>query len=325
MKARTLRHLILLSGKSLAVDVVNSSLQADIYDVCETLQVERERQSPYKLSYTIRGVEKSLVIDEGRFTFHVRGDVPSRLHLTQDRDIRKENWTSAISVWEEILQINDLGKSSSIAPIHKKRAFHSPSVIAFRLLASALGFLAMYLSDSTSVLAMTCLAGLVALPMVQTKESVLRELLFSGLVLFGMFLSTLTYGLVLFCLIELVVAILTNHKWRIWTSLLGVVGTFIVQFNEGLPKLSSPSSLGWFAILCWIVVALVMFPRGVASDLSRSSAPLAVALLAITHGVTVSTLLWGLVLGVVPLIASKPAANNAEITTEYTPVTVRRK
>jgi hypothetical protein len=325
MKARTLRHLILLSGKSLAVDGVNSSLQADIYDVCETLHVERERQSPYILSYTIRGVEKSLLVDEGRFTFHVRGDVPSRLHLTQDRDIRKENWTSAMSVWEEILQIDELSKSSSIAPIHKQRVLNSPPVIVFRLLASALGLFAMYLSDSTTALAMTCLAGLVALPLVQTKANALRELLFSGLVLFGMFQSILTYGLVLFCLIELVVAILTNHKWRILTSLLGVVGTFIVQFNEGLPTFSSPTLFGWVAVLCWIVVALVMFPRGVASDLSRSSAPLAVALLAITHGVTGSTLLWGLVLGVVPLIANRPAANDAEVTTEYTPVTVRRK
>lgn len=114
MREKTLRHLLLLVGKALSENEINSDEASIINEIAKTLSVSREKRSPYVVTWTSDSQEKSLIVEDSRFSFHVRGDVPNR--NPNNDDIRSTNWTAACSIWSEILGRKVKTDSGQLAP-----------------------------------------------------------------------------------------------------------------------------------------------------------------------------------------------------------------
>jgi hypothetical protein len=129
LKERTLLHLLLSTARALETVPENSPHYSDIQHICESLQVSRERRGPFVVTFDFDGRTKRIEIAEQTFRFHERGDVPAQVKLRGGAsDAREQNWSAAIRLWNEILEV-ELHQSSGLAPhrlakiepIHKLR------------------------------------------------------------------------------------------------------------------------------------------------------------------------------------------------------------
>jgi hypothetical protein len=117
LREKTLRHLLLVVGRSLQRTPGNEKISEVIHEVCETLVVEREKRGPYRLKWGDGTALKSLEVDAARFRFHERGDVVNQIDRRTDLPSgRLHNWTEAINVWRELLEQKDLVTDTSLAP-----------------------------------------------------------------------------------------------------------------------------------------------------------------------------------------------------------------
>jgi hypothetical protein len=114
MRELTLRHLLLLVGKAIAENETDSEASLQIVNISATVRVSREKRSPYVISWHDNGSEKSLVVEDSAFRFHVRGDVPNR--NPQNEDVRSSNWAEACKVWSTILAKEVRTEPNQLAP-----------------------------------------------------------------------------------------------------------------------------------------------------------------------------------------------------------------
>ena len=114
MKELTLRHLLLLVGKALSENEIDSDKAAFINEIGKTLSVSREKRSPYVLTWMSGSQERSLTVEDSTFAFHVRGDVPNR--NPNQVDIRSKNWNAACLIWSDILGRKVVTDSGQLAP-----------------------------------------------------------------------------------------------------------------------------------------------------------------------------------------------------------------
>lgn len=324
MKSRTLRHLLLLSGKSIASETTDSVLKSQILEVCESLRIERERRSPYELTYRINGSEKSLTIEDDRFTFHVRGDVPGRLHLTQHRDIRKENWAEAFNVWREFLGTQYLGNENNIAPVHQLIPDHSKTVILLRVMLLLIGCAVSIISDPKTAFA------ILPLLVYLTTTSIWSKLKYSELILSVVVLALLSQQnaariLVVYLTIESAVSFFTSKRLRMFVT--GGTGLLVIALRLDVVRHFESPSFGRVLISAALVsIAVASFPRGIAGDLSRTSIPLAIACAVLAVGLPTSAVLGALLVGIAPLINWQSQQNpSTSPSGDAVPVAVRKR
>ena len=105
MKNDALRHLLLLRGEHIALEVpAHASL---VREVVDSLSVTPQGKGVFVVGYTFLGERSSLLTEPGAFIFYRRGDLarPSA-ELTQAVDVRDLNWDAARRIWEQVLSVS---------------------------------------------------------------------------------------------------------------------------------------------------------------------------------------------------------------------------
>ena len=121
LRERTLRHLMLVVGRTLQSLPENSEFKNELHEICDSLEVQREKRGPYELKWTRQGISNSLKVESSRFRFHERGDVPARVEDRKDlNDARTHNWQEAVQVWTEMLPDISMLRTTKLAPIRSK-------------------------------------------------------------------------------------------------------------------------------------------------------------------------------------------------------------
>jgi hypothetical protein len=278
MREQTLRHLLLLSGKSLAENSVNDELVIRIEEVCRTLIVSREKRSPYILNWVEATVEKQISLDDGLFAFHVRGDVPNR--NSSDEDLRSKNWNAACEAWEKILGVSIHSTPAKLAPQFLAEASKPRVIHAIRL---TFGIIALAIAFSVDQKTGISLLGLLACnESLRYGDRAIHRT--TGLVLLGIAMVTATtltpsaapafLGL---GLLELITALLVFTYREVLILLLGMIPTLLISvLSAQVSLVGGPSRiLGFILVLTWATLAL---PLGKSGNLRRISIPFSLAL-----------------------------------------------
>lgn len=143
MREQTLKHLILLVGKTIAENELDSEILNRINSVGTTLAVTREKRSPYVITWQSGNLEQSLIIEDSLFKFHVRGDVPNRNLLSED--LRSSNWHAACLVWSQILGTEVKTEPNQLAPQFVEKFSHMNSVRILQYVSTVVAIVSSFL------------------------------------------------------------------------------------------------------------------------------------------------------------------------------------
>ena len=104
MKERTLLHLLLATGRQLAITSLSDTQLAQVIEVLDSLTVSKERGQPFRIEYISFGQTNVIVRPADTFNFHLRGDILSRVEQRPETlDLRTSNQAAALEIWGEIL------------------------------------------------------------------------------------------------------------------------------------------------------------------------------------------------------------------------------
>ena len=278
MREQTLKHLLLLTGKSLSENDDNVEIVHRIEEVCRTLSITREKRSPFNLKWKEDDVEREMSIDDGQFSFHVRGDVPDR--NPNNEDMRSKNWNAACAVWSKILGVGIQSNSSTLAPQFILEATRPRVLNTIRITFGLIALIVAFSFDTET--AMTLLGVLACNEGLKIGDKAIRRE--AGLTLFGITLIAATaisagstpafLGMVL---LELVTAFLVFTYREVFVLLLAAILTLWIGVASSDLAISwAPSRVVGF--LSFFILAVLTLPLGKSGNLRRISVPISLAL-----------------------------------------------
>jgi hypothetical protein len=362
MRERTLRHLMLIVGRTLQSLPDNFGIKDNIHEVCETLDVTRERRGPYLVTWTVGGVRKSIELETERFRFHERGDVPERVEKRQHLvDGRTHNWNEARDVWREMLPLSTIVFSSQLAP---HRRFNTVADYfrndRFTIIAATLLVLMSAVVGQSFLLWAAC-----ALMLPLTKPNIAKLSLGAVLVLgisvsvddplIAVCLFLLVIGsqveqifesekiqpfanlgssvlllvepkvaiaLLIVVIIELVTGLISRSRSRAITGLAVVALAFLTIYLSGIENLRF-EKLTSIVVLLGLIVAVTALPRSIEKSMIRISAPLAVICLCAQQLMSIRESVVVLTVWQV-LMLQKPKYTKTDISSG-TPVAIRSR
>jgi hypothetical protein len=278
MREQTLRHLILLTGKSLSENDENGEFSLRIEKVCRTLTISREKRSPYLLKWQENDLEREISIDDDQFSFHVRGDVPNR--NPNNEDMRSKNWNAACLVWSRILGVSIQSAPAKLAPQFLLEASRPKVIKTIRLAFGLIACVTAFLFDQETGIAI--LGILACNETLKFGDSAVHRT--TGLVLFGVTTvvatAVSTSGALSFLgivLLELITAFFVFTYREVLILLLATIPTLLISV------FSSEMTLSWGAsrllgFLVLVSLSVLTLPFGRSGNLRRISVPFGLAL-----------------------------------------------
>jgi hypothetical protein len=327
MREKTLKHLLLVFGKYLLELEIDQETKQEVMQVCESLRVTREKRSPYLVSWEEHGIEKSILIDETRLIFHVRGDVTNR--NSPQLDVREKNWFTAAEIWSEILGKAVQATSEKMSPFaFGSRQRIKPSTYSHAILVFALTIQTLWLHTSTGIGISAIMILAMAIRCYSSVELRNLSVLIFILVICMIFVlkPVMIFPILFLLLIETVAMSLTS-KWLLGSILcFSSMTSFLYLLIFAGPALSlTVLNVLSFAVLG--LISLTLFPRGDSGDLLRVSVPLSVGALFLVEqfssvALLVSGLFYLLVVAVFHRFVMGRKTSSNQVT--GTPVTVRQ-
>jgi hypothetical protein len=320
MRERTLRHLMLIVGRTLQSLPENSEIKDEIHEICESLDVSRDRRGPYRVTWNLDGASKSIEIETEKFRFHERGDVPSRVEKRNPlSDGRTHNWNEAGNVWRDLLPDKQISFSTQLAPRRQfsmlKDHFQNDrfaillsialiliSGITGQALFSWASCALMLALTKPNIVRLTLGTVLVSISLVSFENAQILACVFlmiifyqadqivesdkiQSLILVGsgslLFVEPkFAIALLIVVVIELIANLVAGSRIRIAANLLVVAITSSTIYASGFAHLKIVR-LTPFVILLGLAVAATALPRSIEKSMIRISAPLAIICLSL--------------------------------------------
>jgi hypothetical protein len=260
MKDRTLLHLLLVTGKKIMSQSRDKSQLAEITEVLDTLQVSKDRGQPFRVLYVIHRQQKVAEFPADKFSFHLRGDIASRIEKRRDDiDLRASNEKAALQIWSEILgEELTLGATDSLPVLLRLRANFIYKDLILWLFAGVISGSTALLFDQQWIATLT--TGFLVGPISRHKErSVIGFVLAVAIAVFSSWPNDL---LLIFALIGLFQsAEMLSVKVSSWIQALGLISCAIFE-----PRIL----ISLFVIVCAELIFLAV------SSVNRPRAPLVI-------------------------------------------------
>lgn len=327
MRELTLRHLLLLVGKAIAENEIDSRESLRITTISETLFITREKRSPYVISWEINGFKKSLVVEDSRFKFHVRGDVPNR--NLQSQDMRSSNWAEACAVWSTILDKEIRTDRTQLAPQFFAEISQARVTRIFQFVISLIAVAVSLLADQktgTVLLGIFSINECLKLGDVVSRRQTSLLMSASLAVLIVALIPNAAPALIALMALEMITAILVFTYKETSIIAIGLMASMLLSVANGEISLrGQPVAVAGFLLLFLLAVATL--PLGKSGNLRRISVLFSFAVLFVCSEMDLNSLWLGAlfgVLGVFPINSRKPRVSIASALNSATPVSIRQ-
>lgn len=321
MRELTLRHLLLLVGKAIAENEVDLEESLRINAISKTLHISRDRQSPYVITWEINGSKKSLIVDDVRFSFHVRGDVPNR--NSQYEDMRSSNWAEACKVWSTILDKEIRTDSEQLAPQFFAELSQVRVTRIIQIVCSLIAIVVATLLDYETGLA---LCGVLLINEILKLGDFNSRRLFILLITSSLAVVTVAFvqdsapALLALLALEMITSILVFTYKETLIIASGLVMCLVLAVSGAEFSLrGQPSSIAGF--LLFSILAIASLPLGMSGNLRRISVMFSIAVLFICRGIEIEALWWAALFGVLAVFPIGFRKSRVVIVSDPTPAT----
>ena len=327
MRELTLRHLLLLVGKAIAENEIDSEESLRITNISETLLITREKRSPYVISWEINGSKKSLVVEDSRFRFHVRGDVPNR--NLQSEDVRSNNWAEACTVWSAMLDKEIRTDRTQLAPQFFAEISQARFTRIFQIGSSLIATAVAVLMDQKTgsvLFGIFSINECLKLGDVFSRRRISLLMSASVAVVIVALIPNAAPALIALLALEMITAILVFTYRETSIISIGLLLSLLLAVISGEISLrGQPVAVVGFLLLFLLSVATL--PLGKSGNLRRISVLFSIAILFICSEMDLTALwvsaLFG-VFGVFPIKPRKPRVSVASDVSPATPVSIRQ-
>lgn len=327
MRELTLRHLLLLVGKAIAENEIDSEESLRITNIGQTLFITREKRSPYVINWEIDGSKKSLVVEDTRFRFHVRGDVPNR--NPQNEDMRSTNWVEACSVWSKILGKEVSTDSSQLAPQFFSEISQERFTRAFQIVCFVLSVVIALPVDQELGIA---LIGIFSInECLKFGDSFVRRrfsflLATSIAVVITAWIPTTAPAFIALLALEMITAMLVFSYIETSIITAGLLTSLLIALASGEMALRwQPSAVAGFSLFS--ILAAATLPYGKSGNLRRISVMFSLSVLFLCANLDLGAL-WGVALlgalGIFPIKWRKTKVILRNDQDPATPVSIRQ-
>lgn len=327
MRELTLRHLLLLVGKAIAENEIDSEESLRITTISQTLFITREKRSPYVINWEINGSQRSLEVEDSRFRFHVRGDVPNR--NPQNEDVRSTNWAEACSVWSKILGKEVRTDPSQLAPQFFSEISQERFTRAFQIVCFVLSVAIAFLFDQDLGIA---LIGIFSInECLKLGDSFVRRrfsflLATSMAVAITTWIPTISPAFIALLALEMITAVLVFSYKETSIISLGLLTSLVVAIVSGELSLRwEPSAVVGFSLFSFLAAASL--PYGKSGNLRRISVMFSLSVLFLCANLDLGAL-WGVALlgalGIFPIKSRKTKVILRNDQDSATPVSIRQ-
>ena len=327
MRELTLRHLLLLVGKAIAENEIDSEESLRITTISETLFITREKRSPYVISWEIDGSKRSLVVDDSRFKFHVRGDVPNRNF--QSEDVRSSNWAEACTVWSTILDKEIRTDRTQLAPQFFAEISQTRVTRILQIVISLIAVAVSLLVDQKTGLVLFGIFSInecLKLGDVVSRRQASLLMSASLAVVIVALIPNVAPALIALLALEMITAILVFTFKETSIIAIGLMASLLLAVTSGEISLRGQSvAVAGFLLLFLLAVATL--PLGKSGNLRRISILFSFAVLFICSEMDLNSLWLGAlfgVFGVFPINSRKPRVSIASNLNPVTPVSIRQ-
>lgn len=327
MRELTLRHLLLLVGKAIAENEIDTEESLRITSIGETLHISREKRSPYIISWEVNGSQKSLIVEDSRFRFHVRGDVPNR--NPQSEDGRTDNWVEACAVWSAILDREVQTEPNQLAPQFLAELTQEKFTRVFQTLCSLIAVVTAVLWDQKTGLVLFGVFSInefLKLGDVFKRRRISLLMTASLAVAMSALIPISAPAFIVLLTLELITAIFVFTYRETSIISLGLVTSLILAFTNAEIALRG-EMFAVIGFLLFSALSIAALPRGKSGNLRRISVMLSIAVLFLCNGVDLEVL-WGCalicVIGVFPIKSRRTKTVFLKNLDSATPVSIRQ-
>lgn len=327
MRELTLRHLLLLVGKAIAENEIDSEESLRINSISKTLHISREKRSPYVINWEINGSKKSLLVEDSRFKFHVRGDVPNR--NPQNEDMRSSNWAEACAVWSTILDKEVRTDSNQLAPQFFAELSQARRIRVLQLVFSLIAVATAVLWDQKTgfvLFGVLAINECLKLGDVYTRRRISLLMTASLSVVLVACVPNVAPALIALLILEMITAILVLTYKETSIIAIGLLACLLLTFiNEETSLRGQPVAVAGFLSFSFLAVATL--PLGKSGNLRRISVMFSIAMLFLCLEIDIQALwvaaLFG-VFGVFPIGSRKSKVTVMRDLSPVTPVSIRQ-